>query len=565
MASRVWLPVLLLLLATAWVSAPGLHGPLIFDDVEAIERNPDLRAWPGWIAAWDPPYRPVGFSRRPVVHVTMLLNHAAGGLQVEGYRLVNAALHALAVVLLFALMRETLRHGRGLPETLRCRATAAAFFAALLWAVHPLSTSAVNYLTQRGELLVAASALASLLCWGRAMAGGRPVWLAAAWLACLAGMGSKESMLGFPLAAALYHRTFHADSWREVLRRWPAYALLLLTTLWPVARLLGERGLVGRDVAVGAEWMSHYWLMQAWGLGRMVRLTFWPSPLILDYGMGLVRSAQEVWPQLLFLAATAILVLRGAWRGRAWAFCPALAAVVLLPPVFFPVLGQPVGEHRFYLPLAALLAWTVGLIARWLPPRRAAGWTTTTAALLLAVIWAGMTRQRQADYADPMILWQQSLAFRPDNERAAGGIASVHLTRGEQAEAVAWADRALALRESYTPALETKARGLQELGRHAEAVAAYRELTRRRPAAGGVWMNLGALLALQGENQKAIEALRQAVQLLPTEAGAWFNLGLLLANRGETTEAIAALDRAAALQPGNPRYREVRDRLQRGW
>ena len=75
---------------------------------------------------------------------------------------------------------------------------------ALLWVVHPLTTSAVTYIVQRVESLMALLYLVTLYCAIRAhdatTTTQRTAWNAGAIAACALGMGTKETMVSAPLA-----------------------------------------------------------------------------------------------------------------------------------------------------------------------------------------------------------------------------------------------------------------------------------------------------------------------------------------------------------------------------
>lgn len=108
--------------------------------------------------------------------------------------LTSLALHLLNVLALYALARRTFR--AGWPDPTGAAAEGLALAVALLWGVHPLNTAAVNYLTQRGELLIALFSLLTLYAVNRAAgapAGRSARWQVAAVGARLLGMGSKES------------------------------------------------------------------------------------------------------------------------------------------------------------------------------------------------------------------------------------------------------------------------------------------------------------------------------------------------------------------------------------
>src|SRR6185436_15684959 len=79
---------------------------------------------------------------RPVVSLSLAVNHAIGGLDPRTYHAWNLSVHILAALLLYGIVRRTLTNHH------------VAFAAALVWLVHPLQTEVVNYVVQRTESMM---------------------------------------------------------------------------------------------------------------------------------------------------------------------------------------------------------------------------------------------------------------------------------------------------------------------------------------------------------------------------------------------------------------------------
>ena len=122
-----------------------LTGPLVLDDTGTIADNASLRHL---ATAWHPPGNGIPVSGRPVANLSFALNYAISGTAPWSYHLANLAIHLLAALTLLGVVRRTL-----LPRFGAKPAFALALAVALLWAVHPLQTSAVSYLSQRVESL----------------------------------------------------------------------------------------------------------------------------------------------------------------------------------------------------------------------------------------------------------------------------------------------------------------------------------------------------------------------------------------------------------------------------
>ncbi len=543
--ASAFLRALILVAAVVLVYRVTEPAPLVFDDVAAVRLNPSLRTWPDLGATLAPEPRPVGFSRRPVVNLTMALDYARAGGEFRSYRVTSYLLHAAAAVLLGALTATVLKHGRGLPDALRQRAAGVGFWGALLWALHPLSTGAVNYLTQRSEVLMALFAFAMLAALAKALAAreaGRSAWgwLLVAWSCGLLGMGSKESMLGLPLVAAVFDRAFFAGSWREVARRWWIYAVLLATAGWPLARMVVESSDLRTQTTAWAEVLPPYLRMQAWGFGRMLRLALWPDPLVFFYGTHLrFESLGQVWWPVLLAGGVLVMTLIGVVRGRWWGFLLAGVVVPLLPSSsFFPVLGQPVAEHRFYFPLALLVTSGVAglflVTARW--PR---GWAAGLCAVVAMLAGFG-TFQRNRVYLDDVGLWLDNLHKLPPGEarrETLQSLAALLTARNDYAGSLLFVTQALEIRPD-DPKLKLNAAGaLLGLGRVAEAEEHLRQILQQHPGAAEVKEALAGVVASRGDLAEAAGLYREVLEVVPARAESRTRLAAILAARGDPRQA----------------------------
>ena len=108
-----WLPLILVAAGVA-VYANSLPNPFVFDDIPAIVDNRHIRQlWPLTQSLSSPPQATV--AGRPLVSLTLALNHAVSGLDVRGYHTMNLAFHLSCGLLLFGVLRRTLRSPRVQP------------------------------------------------------------------------------------------------------------------------------------------------------------------------------------------------------------------------------------------------------------------------------------------------------------------------------------------------------------------------------------------------------------------------------------------------------------------
>lgn len=562
---RDWRPFFqgaLIVLAGCLVFANSLAGPFLFDDQRAILDNPTIRhLWPLTDALRPPAQSPM--AGRPLANLSLAINFAVGQLQVAGYHAWNVLTHLLVALTLFGLLRRLLS---SLPTGASGRPPGdnVAAACALIWVVHPLTTEAVNYLTQRTESMAALFCLLTLYAAVRAQESRhRVAWIAAAAAFQLCGVATKESAAIAPLLVVLVDRTHVYPSWRAAFRaRWTLYAALAVG--WVVTAALARDTPFFR--ADGFEIQVSRWtylLNQAPIVLRYLRLSVWPSDLLFDYGVATALTWRNVWPSALvvvtLLTATAALLARAPRTGFwfAWFFLTLAPASSVVP------IPTEVGaERRMYVPLMAVVvlavvgAWRGGqqvaaaLAKRGKPWGQSHGWPwiAATGLALLMVSLSAATMRRNLEYRSGLSIWQTVVERQP-NPRAHTALALQLRDAGRDDEALAhlrmaapdWPDARLALGSA-----------LRERGQFAPAIEQLREYIRLRPRSRDVIAartELASALAGYGDTAAAVAEQRGVVALAPQAAGGRLALADLLFSMRDFVGAAAAYQEYLRLAP----------------
>jgi hypothetical protein len=130
----------------------ALNNPFVYDDRNTVVANPSL------VDLSNVKFLFLYTPFRPIVNLSYAFDRWLWGYQPPGFHLTNIALHALVVVLLCVWVRRLLSDAG-----MMLGRDAGAFAAAALFAVHPMQTEAVAYVSGRSELLCAAWFVAALL------------------------------------------------------------------------------------------------------------------------------------------------------------------------------------------------------------------------------------------------------------------------------------------------------------------------------------------------------------------------------------------------------------------
>ncbi len=327
----------LIALATLTAFSSSFDGVFVFDDQFAILENGTLRQlWPLSLPL-SPPNDGSPVTGRPLLNLSLAVNYAISQGEIWSYHVVNLTIHLIGALLLFGILRRTfdlpsMRHDWG-PYRVPL-----ALGIALLWAIHPLQTESVTYVSQRAESLVGLFYFLTLYCFirGESSAGARG-WLVVAVLSCLLGMASKEVMACAPLIVLLFDRTFCAGSFREAWRRHCALYLCLVATWvllgWLVVSAGGRAGTAGFGLGIST---SSYLQTQVWAIVHYLQLCLWPDTLVLDYGTATMTRLWEIGP------AAVVVMLLGIATVAALRHSPKIG---FLGAWFFMILARRLGER----------------------------------------------------------------------------------------------------------------------------------------------------------------------------------------------------------------------------
>ncbi|HEX9242987.1 MAG TPA: hypothetical protein VF875_11155 [Anaeromyxobacter sp.] len=488
---RVAVPLLLLLTVAAY--AGSISRTFQFDDFQLFDyaflRDPAVFLNP--LAMF---HTGVDAIARWVAYATLGLDLLVWGRDARGFHLTNLAIHAGAVALVYALVRELYRTPRlaGSPAAEDAPWTSLA--AAALFAVHPIQTQSVSYVIQRMTSLAVALGVAGLVAWlrsRRADGRARAAWLAAAVAATGAAMLTKEIAFTFPVLAILAELAFfRGPAARRVLGLSPLVATMAIVPgLAVLGGALSERVQVGGDTALAALGLSRaeYLMTQAHVVLSYLRLLAWPSGQNLFPDFPITRSLDlATAAAVAFHAAAVGAACWFGWRSRERAPARTLVAfgvlwayVALSVETFAVVIMDVMNEHRVYYPsvglfLAISAAGAAAVRARPAPWRAAA--VALAAVAVLALGAATIARNRL--WGDEVAMWTDVAEKSPRLASAHRMLGFVMLRNGRPAEAVAPLRRAIDLVPFYDSAWRELASAYGQSGAaaraaHARAVIQY--------------------------------------------------------------------------------------------
>jgi hypothetical protein len=511
--SRPTTTILLALLAVllgAGVYLNALDNPFVFDDTTEVLENPSIQH-PTHVTALIR-YAPT----RPVVNMSYALDYSAWGLEPFGYHLTNLLLHLINIALLFLLARAY--------ATDRGSGSALPLTAAALFAVHPLLSETVGYVSSRSELLAGAFMLSSLYAFRSGLVHGRliPLLIGFGFFA-LAG-ASKETGAMLPFVLLAYDRLILGDGggWKPRRRFLYVHAPLIALVIAAGAFRTWRYVTVEHPGSATIDWNNA--LLNLHVLTQYVSLFVAPVSLSLVHDVRQIQSALDL--RILTGAAVlgALLWMAAVWRRREpiISFGILWFLLILIPSAALIVVadkGQPMAEHRVYVASCGLFL-AVG--AGWSLARQQLTENIQPVAIgMLMVVIAALgtlTVARNRVWADPVRLWQDAARKAPRTYMAQYGVG-----------------------ESYRAAGDCEA-----------AVPAYERAIGLRPTLEDGYLGLAECLTVNERPDEAMQVLRVAVERAKTTVKSRLNLASYEAERGNPAEALRLCQEVLAAAPNEP-------------
>jgi tetratricopeptide (TPR) repeat protein len=248
-----------------------------------------------------------------------------------------------------------------------------------------------------------------------------------------------------------------------------------------------------------------------------------------------------------------------------WAGFLGVAFFAVLAPSssIVPVLTQAMAEHRFYLPLAAVVTVVVigghalgERLLNWLGSLAKPAKTSWAIPGILVVSAAAtlgyLTWVRNADYRSGLAIWQDTVEKKPDSPRAHNSLGMTLDGVGRHAEAMAHYREILRLEPDLAEAAAAHnnlGNSLNAQGSYAEAIDHFNEALRLKPDSPEAHNGLGNSLKRVGKPEESMAHYREALRLKPDYSAAHVNLANSLISLGRHAEAIAHMNEALRANP----------------
>jgi len=495
--------------------ANALPNEMFFDDSQGITDNAYIKDWK---------YLPNLFSEsltsgsgfvssywRPLLLIIYSAEWHLWGNSPVGFHAVNIFFHLASATLVFFLLRRLFQK------------IGPAAIAALLFAIHPVQTEAVTYVSGLGDPL----SLFLMLLGTYGFVALRSKWKYAAILALFVlALMTKERSVVFPgmlLLADLFMwrtRDFSLVPFWQFVKQ----SALRIT---PFALLSGVylylRHTVLLNISEGTPNMPLEYLASA-ATRALTFLSVLPdyfSFIFAPIGLHMERSFGIEIPTSFFepmvLLGTVITLALGGLGIWAWKKHPAYTFGVLwFFIMMFPVSGilSPVAgilyEHYLYAPIIGI-AFIIGLGAYWLYekiPSRRGRIALLGAGAVLAILLIVQTASQNTYWKDGITFYTETLRYVPQSSKMLNNLGMEYAAAGNFIQAEEAYRSAIHFSPSSPIPLHNLGNLYYETGQLEKAVALYRAAIQVSPKSVLPYMALHRLYRESGETEKAEQVLR---------------------------------------------------------
>lgn len=326
----------------------SLHNEFVFDDESVIVNNASIQNTDNivkYFSGEEGFHKVIGKYYRPLVSASYAVDFSIWGLDPYGFHLTNLIIHIIACLLLFKIL--SLLFSRYKYRNIF------SLFGALIFAVHPIHTEAVSWISGRTDSMVSMFFFASFLFYIKftgnphhevnentksAEHSGNFLYLTVSLLFYALGLLSKEMIITMPVIILLYDFVYKKKDLNYFKKNLLTYGLFAtVTVIYLFIRHSALSDVPDRDSYLyfyNKEWDVVLWTMVK-TIPVYFRLLFAPFGLLYHYNGVIANSSSIIeFPALLsfifilFLIGLAVFFFK---RDSIISFCILFFLVSLLP------------------------------------------------------------------------------------------------------------------------------------------------------------------------------------------------------------------------------------------
>ncbi len=472
---------------------------------------------------------------RPLNRFTYMIDYHLFGLKPAGYHIENIFIHLINVILLYLLGIRLF--SKPVP----------AFIGALLFAVHPINSEAVNFISGRNNLLATFFVFSSFITYLHAQARSKAANFYLSALLFFMGLLSKE--IALMLLVFFFIDIFSLQDFRQRVGA-KIYSLLpfvVFTAVYLVMRASALSDVVGvnRNMQGILERLSQ----NIYIIPKYLSVILFPANLNVKYTLPSNYLADGVWLLIGWIAILAVCFFLIKGKSAPSRFGLLWLAINFIPiSNIIPIPSAPMADRYFYLPAIGLWMIAADQLDS-LYSKIAVKKTVIAATALVILCLAAVTLNRNRDWRDDISLFSSTVKVDPKSAWGHYQLGTLLNSQGRIDEAIEHFQLATKLVPDYTEAHINLGIAYAKKGWIDRAGEEIQIALRLEPDSAESYNNLGIFYGYKGQHDKAIEQFQIALKLKPDFEEAHKNLGIAYSNNGQVNKAIEHLQMALKLKP----------------
>jgi len=464
---------------------------------------------------------------------TKSINYLIGGFHPFIYHLTNLLFHFGVVVLVYFFL-------------LQITSQEISFLATAIFAVHPIHTEAISWISGRPYVLGAVFLLASLWFYIAAHKQERlNYYLYLASLVCFfAAQFAEIKSIAFLLIIGLYELTFGklSQNWKRLI----PYFVLTLFFLGLLFNPFKTRVATENPEYAGGVTLFKPWEQIPIALSSYLELFVWPMNLTL-YHEDMTFSTVNY---LVRLAITVILFcsLIYFYRKQKLLFFGFSFFILSLVPTLLPIhIAWIVAERYVYLGSIGLC-----LVAAWVLVKGLKKYPQGLLAIsgILILLLSVRTIVRNRDWRTRETLWVATAKVSPGSPKAWNNMGDIYAGKEEFQLAIMAFQRAIELRPNYVDAHHNTGVTYLQMKEFDKAIEWFEKAIAIHPLPQS-YHDMGVAYFYKGELDKAEENFKKILEFDPNSSMAYNSLGLLYFKQGMVEEARQAWQTALQFAPNH--------------
>lgn len=508
MKNKVLIYSLIIIAATFLAYFNSFNNQMLWDDENNIQRNTYIHDWSHLKDIFTKNAiegaRKGSNYYRPLLSITYAIDYLLWRLNPVGYHISNTIFHAICALLIFFLAKGALSPGT-------------AFLTGLFFAVHPIHTEAVTYISGRADPLSATFLFLALFLFVRHRKTRPRFFYALSILSFLAAILSKESSSIFPLLLLVYLYFFDEIKKVDAKRLAPFF---IISGIYLVLRLtvLDFSDTVPENLPQPFYYLPFYVRLCTFlkTIPVYLGLLSWPIGLHMERSVELASSIFE-WQVFLGaslvigLFVTGILIRK---RSKLLLFAIIWFTVAIFPNSNLIPINDLIYEHWLYIPSVGFFMILSSIITSAALRKRFIISLFLICALF--IFYFARTMLRNRDWRDPITLYLKTIPHKPDSARLYNNLAMAYSDRGKIDEAIVQYKKAIAVGDYYPQTHYNLANAYLEKG---DFVMAMKELKRSLEIDEDFIYTHEKLATIYYQQGKFSLAAREAKKVLELEPG----------------------------------------------